>query len=116
MIMFINLGFINEKCDLSSKSSSAAVRAYSARLLPSFGCFHSNAAGLLANDVHVIDLKSSQDSAGPTSLQRIELNIVPELADLTTSRNLTVVLKSEVPVVWTVHTQGILGSLTLVAG
>jgi len=119
--LFLQLpqSLINEKCDLSSKSSSLAVRAYSARLLPSFGCFHSNAAGLLATDVHVIDLKSDRNSVEATkttTLKRIELNIVPELQDLLTPRNLTVVLKSEVPVLWTVHTQGILGSLTLVTG
>jgi hypothetical protein len=47
-------------CNIRSLSSSPAVTAFSTVKQSTFGCFHPEAAGVLPQDVHVIDLKTSE--------------------------------------------------------
>jgi hypothetical protein len=47
-------------CNLLSLSPSPAVTAFSTVKQSTFGCFHPEAAGVLPQDVHVIDLKTSE--------------------------------------------------------
>ncbi|XP_023343422.1 uncharacterized protein LOC111712899 [Eurytemora carolleeae] len=114
-----------QPCDLNLNSDSPAVRAYTTtRILP-FGCFHQEAAGLLPNDVHVIDLKT-QPSASRSprhSLHQdwVEMNILPTLesqepVNNSERRNMTIILKSDRPVLWKIRSDQVLGNLTIAAG
>jgi hypothetical protein len=72
-------------CNLRSLSSSPAVTAFSTVKQSTFGCFHPEAAGVLPQDVHVIDLKTSELSHSrrrrDTSAPRVEVDLVPSSGD-----------------------------------
>jgi hypothetical protein len=87
-------------CNLLSLSTSPAVTAFSTVKQSTFGCFHPEAAGVLPQDVHVIDLKTSelpQDvhvidlktselshnrrRRRDTSAPRVEVDLVPSSGD-----------------------------------
>lgn len=84
----------------------------------SFGCYHQEAAGLLPNDVHVIDLRQK---VVKRSVEDDQNNVVVELSpdvvqDDLLPRNLTLILKSESPVKWIIKSKGIKGQLVVAAG
>jgi hypothetical protein len=88
----------------------------------SYGCYHPEAAGLLPNDVHVIDLRDG----GPgrhrrtltSPLPEVTVELGPELAAGRgpLPRNLTLVLKSDSRVRWMLRSSGIQGRLLVTAG
>ena len=85
-----------------------------------FGCYHKEAAGLMPNDVHVIDLKekivkrSVRDQSEVTDVV-LELSPDQNVQDLL-PRNLTLILKSDKPVRWIIKSKGIKGQLIIAAG
>ena len=85
-----------------------------------FGCYHKEAAGLMPNDVHVIDLKekivkrSTYDQSEITDVV-LELSPDQNVQDLL-PRNLTLILKSDKPVRWILKSKGIKGQLIVAAG
>ena len=89
-----------------------------------YGCYHPEAAGLLPNDVHVIDLrthsrlvKRSDSSNDSGSLSEVVVDLVPDLTgDAPLPRNLTLILKSDNPVRWLLKSHGIQGQLVVAAG
>ena len=85
----------------------------------SFGCYHQEAAGLLPNDVHVIDLrqKKVKRSVEKEDHSVVNVELAPDVAqeDLL-PRNLTLILKSDKPVKWIIKSKGIKGQLVVAAG
>ena len=99
-----------------------------------FGCFHAEAAGVLPNDVHVIDLTSGHMAGGPGGPGRRARSVNPPEVDLvlvpdnlkqkqedkddkeSLTRNLSLILKSHTPVKWLVQSHGITGRLVIIAG
>jgi len=111
-------------CALNSELSSPAVSAYYMERQSTYGCYHPEAAGLLPNDVHVIDLrthsrlvKRSDSSNDSGSLSEVVVDLVPDLTgDAPLPRNLTLILKSDNPVRWLLKSHGIQGQLVVAAG
>ena len=108
---------LNKNCDVYSKEKSVTIEAFQVLKQRSFGCYHQEAAGLLPNDVHVIDLRQK---VVKRSIQE-DLNVVVELApDIVQEdllpRNLTLILKSDKPVKWIIKSKGIKGQLVVAAG
>lgn len=108
---------MNKNCDVYSKEKSVTIEAFQVLKQRSFGCYHQEAAGLLPNDVHVIDLRQK---VVKRSIQE-DLNVVVELApDIAQEdllpRNLTLILKSDKPVKWIIKSKGIKGQLVVAAG
>jgi len=112
-------------CELPSESSSPAVSAYYMERQSTYGCYHPEAAGLLPNDVHVIDLRthsqrvkrSEISSADPQSMSEVVVDLEPDLTeDDPLPRNLTLILKSDNPVRWLLKSHGIQGQLIVAAG
>ena len=89
-----------------------------------YGCYHPEAAGLLPNDVHVIDLrthsrlvKRSDSSDDSGAMPEVVVDLVPDLTgDDPLPRNLTLILKSDNPVRWQLKSHGIQGQLVVAAG
>ena len=81
-------------CNLEKLGSSPAVTAFSTVKQSTFGCFHPEAAGVLPQDVAVIDLKSSDLTLGQRRRRRetadtpqVEVDLVPSSGK--TSSNLS---------------------------
>ena len=84
----------------------------------SFGCYHQEAAGLLPNDVHVIDLRQKKVKRSvEDNDHNVGVELAPDVAqeDLL-PRNLTLILKSDKPVKWIIKSKGIKGQLVVAAG
>lgn len=109
---------LSQSCDVLSEARSDTVEAFQVEKQLSFGCYHQEAAGLLPNDVHVIDLRQK---IVKRSVEDDYNNVVVELApdqvqeDLL-PRNLTLILKSDKPVKWIIKSKGIKGQLVVAAG
>ena len=109
-------------CKGPSRHHSKATTAYLVERQSSFGCYHPEAAGLLPNDVHVIDLRDGRTrqrykrSSGP--LPEVVVELGPEVTESLgpLSRNLTLVLKSDQRVRWMLKSSGIQGRLLVSAG
>jgi len=125
--IFINLPpeISTTTCALTSEARSLAVSAYYMERQSTYGCYHPEAAGLLPNDVHVIDLrthsrlmKRSDSSTDPDSaMSEVVVDLVPDLTgDDPLPRNLTLILKSDNPVRWLLKSHGIQGQLVVAAG
>lgn len=100
---------------------SRAVRAYTVERQSSYGCYHQENAGLLPNDVHVIDLRDGSGRLRRSTgdqLPEVVVEMGPELADSQPPlpRNLTLVLKSDSKVRWMLKSSGIKGRLLVAAG
>ena len=85
-----------------------------------FGCYHKEAAGLMQNDVHVIDLKEKivkRSTNEQSEVTDVVLELSPDrnVQDLL-PRNLTLILKSDIPVRWKIKSKGIKGQLIVAAG
>ena len=110
------------QCDLSSSLPSPAVTALTMQRQSTFGCYHPEAAGLLPNDVHVIDLRvrggSGRVRRSAGAAGEVVVDLVPGQADTTSPlpRNLTLILKSDGPVRWLLKSHGIKGQLIVAAG
>ena len=91
-----------------------------------YGCYHPEAAGLLPNDVHVIDLRthsrlmkrSDSSHDDPDAMSEVVVDLVPDMTgdDDPLPRNLTLILKSDHPVRWLLKSHGIQGQLVVAAG
>jgi len=111
-------------CDLNNELPSPAVSAYYMERQSTYGCYHPEAAGLLPNDVHVIDLrthsrlvKRSEPHNDSGSMPEIVVDLLPDLTgDAPLPRNLTLILKSDKPVRWLLKSHGIKGQLVVAAG
>lgn len=121
--IFINLKkeeTTSQHCDISQESAIKSVEAFFVQKQNTFGCYHTEAAGLLPNDVHVIDLKekivkrSTNEQSGITDVV-LELSPDQSVQDLL-PRNLTLILKSDKPVRWIIKSKGIKGQLIIAAG
>lgn len=121
--IFINLKkeeTTSQQCDISQESAIKSVEAFFVQKQNTFGCYHTEAAGLLPNDVHVIDLKekivkrSTSEQSGVTDVV-LELSPDQSVQDLL-PRNLTLILKSDKPVRWIIKSKGIKGQLIIAAG
>ena len=103
------------------RQGSRAVRAYTVERQSSYGCYHPENAGLLPNDVHVIDLRDGSGrlrrSVGD-QLPEVVVEMGPELAESQPPlpRNLTLILKSDSKVRWMLKSSGIKGRLLVAAG
>ena len=110
----------SQQCDISQESAIKSVEAFFVQKQNTFGCYHTEAAGLLPNDVHVIDLKekivkrSTNEQSGVTDVV-LELSPDQSVQDLL-PRNLTLILKSDKPVRWIIKSKGIKGQLIIAAG
>ena len=110
----------SQQCDISQKSAIKSVEAFFVQKQNTFGCYHKEAAGLMPNDVHVIDLKekivkrSTYDQSEITDVV-LELSPDQNVQDLL-PRNLTLILKSDKPVRWILKSKGIKGQLIVAAG
>ena len=120
--ILINFKSTSKPCDIEDSAPSQAVEAYFVQRQDTFGCYHKEAAGLLPNDVHVIDLKEKKivkrDTVDMTEdIQDVVLELSPDqvLQD-PLPRNLTLILKSEKPVKWIIKSKGIRGQLIIAAG
>lgn len=71
------------------------------------GCFHPEQAGAMDSDVYIVDLESS---GGTPS---VDLHLQPE-SDPPMTRNMTLVLRSNEPLVWVVQALGFKGRLTII--
>jgi len=112
-------------CLGQTRAKSLAVKAYMVERQSSFGCYHPEAAGLLPNDVHVIDLRDRTGSGQngrrlrrSTKLPEVVVELGPELTEgeVPLPRNLTLVLKSDSRVRWMLKSSGIQGRLLVTAG
>ena len=110
---------------MASEAPSPAVSAYYMERQSTYGCYHPEAAGLLPNDVHVIDLrthsrlmKRSESSNDPGDMSEVVVDLVPDMTgdDDPLPRNLTLILKSDHPVRWLLKSHGIQGQLVVAAG
>jgi len=119
----------DQSCLGQTRAKSIAVKAYMVERQSSFGCYHPEAAGLLPNDVHVIDLRdrtgSGQNgrrlrrSVAEEQLPEVVVELGPELTEGEVPplpRNLTLVLKSDSRVRWMLKSSGIQGRLLVTAG
>jgi len=125
-----NLGDNPTACVGQTRAKSLAVKAYMVERQSSFGCYHPEAAGLLPNDVHVIDLRDKtgknlrdgkrlKRSVGDVELPEVVVELGPELTEGDAPplpRNLTLVLKSDSRVRWMLKSSGIQGRLLVTAG
>lgn len=125
--IFINLPpeIPSSTCEVASEAPSPAVSAYYMERQSTYGCYHPEAAGLLPNDVHVIDLrthsrlmKRSESSNDPGDMSEVVVDLVPDMTgdDDPLPRNLTLILKSDHPVRWLLKSHGIQGQLVVAAG
>ena len=109
-------------CDIATREQSSAVEAFYVQRQNTFGCYHQEAAGLLPNDVHVIDLKEKvvKRSASSDSIEDVVLEVSPDKTQIEEEelmpRNLTLILKSDKPVKWVIKSKGIKGQLIVAAG
>ena len=110
-------------CDIATRDQSSAVEAFYVQRQNTFGCYHQEAAGLLPNDVHVIDLKEKVVKRSTSSSDQIEdvvLEVSPDKTEIQDEellpRNLTLILKSDKPVKWVIKSKGIKGQLIVAAG
>jgi hypothetical protein len=119
----------DQSCLGQTRAKSLAVKAYMVERQSSFGCYHPEAAGLLPNDVHVIDLRdrtgSGQNgrrlrrSSSSDQLPEVVVELGPEMTEGEVPplpRNLTLVLKSDSRVRWMLKSSGIQGRLLVTAG
>ena len=109
---------LEDTCNIDSQETSLTVEAFQVEKQLSFGCYHQEAAGLLPNDVHVIELKQK---IVKRSVEDDQTDVVVELApdvvqDDLLPRNLTLILKSDKPVKWIIKSKGIKGQLVVAAG
>ena len=128
--IFINLlpsssSSSSESCDITARDISSAVEAFYVQRKSTFGCYHQEAAGLLPNDVHVIDLKEkvtkrSISEASEEVVENVVIEVSPDKTEVHDEellpRNLTLILKSDKPVKWMVNSKGIKGQLLIAAG
>lgn len=109
-------------CDIATRDQSSAVEAFYVQRQNTFGCYHQEAAGLLPNDVHVIDLKEKvvKRSTATDSIEDVVLEVSPDKTEIQDEgllpRNLTLILKSDKPVKWVIKSKGIKGQLIVAAG
>jgi len=114
-------------CLGQTRAKSLAVKAYMVERQSSYGCYHPEAAGLLPNDVHVIDLRDRTGSgqngrrlrrSTGEQLPEVVVELGPELTEgeVPLPRNLTLVLKSDSRVRWMLKSSGIQGRLLVTAG
>ena len=113
----------SSSCDISQETPSKAVEAFLVQRQNTFGCYHPEAAGLLPNDVHVIDLKekivkrSAELKSSTDDIKEVVLELSPDKTqEDILPRNLTLILKSDKPVKWIIKSQGIKGQLVIAAG
>ena len=108
---------LDKNCDVYSKENSLTIEAFQVLKQRSFGCYHQEAAGLLPNDVHVIDLRQKIVKRSVEEDHNVVVELAPDVAqaDLL-PRNLTLILKSDKPVKWIIKSKGIKGQLVVVAG
>jgi len=115
----------DQPCLGQTRAKSLAVKAYMVERQSSFGCYHPEAAGLLPNDVHVIDLrdrstdKTRVERSTNEQLPEVVVELGPELTEGEVPplpRNLTLVLKSDSRVRWMLKSSGIQGRLLVTAG
>ena len=110
----------SQQCDTSQEAATMSVEAFFVQKQNMFGCYHKEAAGLMPNDVHVIDLKekivkrSTDDQSEITDVV-LELSPDKNVQDLL-PRNLTLILKSDKSVRWILKSKGIKGQLIVAAG
>ena len=108
---------LDKNCDVYSKEKSLTIEAFQVLKQRSFGCYHQEAAGLLPNDVHVIDLRQKIVKRSVEEDHNVVVELAPDVAqaDLL-PRNLTLILKSDKPVKWIIKSKGIKGQLVVAAG
>ena len=108
---------LGKNCDVYSKETSLTTEAFQVLKQRSFGCYHQEAAGLLPNDVHVIDLRQKIVKRSVEDDHNVVVELAPDVAqeDLL-PRNLTLILKSDKPVKWIIKSKGIKGQLVVAAG
>ena len=110
----------SQQCDISQESAIKSVEAFFVQKQNTFGCYHTEAAGLMPNDVHVIDLKEKivkRSTNEQSEVNDVVLELSPDqsVQDLL-PRNLTLILKSDKPVRWIIKSKGIKGQLIIAAG
>ena len=108
---------LDKNCDVDSKEKSLTIEAFQVLKQRSFGCYHQEAAGLLPNDVHVIDLRQKIVKRSVEDDHNVVVELAPDIVqeDLL-PRNLTLILKSDKPVKWIIKSKGIKGQLVVAAG
>ena len=107
----------DKNCDVNSKEKSLTIEAFQVLKQRSFGCYHQEAAGLLPNDVHVIDLRQKIVKRSVEDDHNVVVELAPEnVQEDLLPRNLTLILKSDKPVKWIIKSKGIKGQLVVAAG
>ena len=108
----------NPRCTLS-RSPSDFIGSYVIAKETPRGCYNRDMVGLLDTDVHVINLVSAGDgdesATGVLNSVKINLSAEKSRGRLPLDRNLTLVLRSSVPVRWNLYSAGVEGKLIVIS-
>ncbi|KAF0288711.1 Transforming growth factor beta receptor type 3 [Amphibalanus amphitrite] len=99
-----------DTCDTKVKSRrpSTGLVAHVSRPVPLLGCYHGHLAGLGHRDVYVVEVTTESQSFWNS---RVTVNLLPMPDRKSTAGNLTLILKSAVPVTWELASDGFSGDL-----